>query len=215
MIWALYPNRKDDVKRKTTQFDIFIKNFFYKTRSVDYACETSNCHTFCPTIHSQNLPHLLSISKTENNKNCPRERLATCGANFSFATTCSLTVYFAIACFFHSVFCRQYVLPTVCSADSIFDDTIFNPRHILSCAIFLCKRKQRAAKRIAKYERFATPHICEHFVTTERMCVESEKSALQAVFEKSTIPQKIFQTKCLTTFLLKIILLSLIIKGKR
>ena len=113
MIWALYPNRKDDVKRKTTQFDIFIKNFFYKTRSVDYACETSNCHTFCPTIRSQNLPHLLPISKTENNKNCPRERLATCGANFSFATTCSLTVYFAIACFFHSVFCRQYVLPTV------------------------------------------------------------------------------------------------------
>ena len=67
MIWALYPNPKDDVKRKTTQFDIFIKNFFHKTRSVDYACETSNCHTFCPTIRSQNLTHLLPNSQTQHN----------------------------------------------------------------------------------------------------------------------------------------------------
>ncbi len=100
MIWALYPNRKDDVKRKTTQFDIFIKNFFCKTRSVDYACETSNCHTFCPTIRPQNLPHLLSISKTKNNRKLSARTVCSLWCNFSFTTTCSLTVYFAIACFF-------------------------------------------------------------------------------------------------------------------
>lgn len=102
--------------------------------------------------------------KRKTTENCPRERFATCGANFSFAPTCSLTVYFAIACFFHGVFCRQYVLPTV------FLTTLYLT-HSTFCRAPFCFTKENSVRQ----------------------------SALQAVFEKSTI-RKNFPNKMLDNF---------------